>query len=220
MDRWYMQKNGKTVGPGTGEQLVKAFKKGVINLDTPVANQEAGPWLPLSKSGLIPQGDMNPFMDSGNSPESDRQRNFAGNLPDFFASRPKFGKNRTPAPFMERLVALVIDGFVLGFGSSILLSLTWWIPYLGTLISLLAGVGYFVVLQHEWGWTVGRKVMKMHIEKESGGKPDLPTLTIRYFAAIVSGMFLCLGYLIALNDSRVRTFHDRIAKTFVVKDPG
>lgn len=219
MDRWFMQKNGKSVGPGSGEQLVKAFKKGVINRETLVANQESGPWIPFAKSGLIPQGDVNPFMDSDGD-SGGGQVPVGSPLSDFFASRPKFGKSRTAAPFMERLIAVVIDIFVVGIGSSILLSLTWWIPYVSTAISLLTGIIYFVVVQHEWGWTVGRKVMKMHIERESGGKPDFQTLVIRYFAAMISGLILCLGYLMALNDPRVRTLHDRIAKTVVVKDPG
>ncbi len=39
----------------------------------------------------------------------------------------------------------------------------------------------------------------------------------RYFAEIVSGIILCIGYIMAAFDDEKRTLHDRICNTRVVK---
>ncbi|HET6371045.1 MAG TPA: RDD family protein, partial [Nitrospiria bacterium] len=42
----------------------------------------------------------------------------------------------------------------------------------------------------------------------------------RYFAEILSGIILCIGYIMAAFDDEKRALHDRICGTRVIKKPG
>ena len=118
------------------------------------------------------------------------------------------------ASFGERLAAVVIDSVIFLIGNLLLMR----VGIGGGLLSLLLPTAYFIFLQHQWGYTVGRKIMGMHIEMENRDRPTLGVLCIRYLSSILSSLILLIGYFIALGDSEVRTLHDRISGTVVVKD--
>jgi uncharacterized RDD family membrane protein YckC len=86
------------------------------------------------------------------------------------------------------------------------------------LIRLTIYGAYFVYWQHEWGYTIGRKVMKIHVEMADRSRPDMKAFLVRYLGSVVSGLILGLGYFIAFSDPKFQTLHDRLAGTIVVKD--
>ena len=68
--------------------------------------------------------------------------------------------------------------------------------------------------------TPGKLLMRLRvIDAETGGTPPWPRLVARYFGYILSSIPLGLGYLWMLWDPRRQCWHDRIARTLVVRDP-
>lgn len=68
--------------------------------------------------------------------------------------------------------------------------------------------------------TPGKMLMRLRvIDAETGGTPPWPRLVARYLGYILSSIPLGLGYLWMLWDPRRQCWHDRIARTLVVRDP-
>jgi len=84
-------------------------------------------------------------------------------------------------------------------------------------LGFLIGLGYSVWMLSTYSATVGMMVLKIKITKESGGKITYQDAILRYFAAILSAVALGIGYLWMIWDIKKQTWHDKIAKTIVVK---
>ncbi len=229
MANWFMKHGSKEVGPGTEDQLRSAFAKGKVTNDTMVRQEDSTEWMKFGVTGLRDQGD--PITETKEKSVREKQREFqsepvqtaglsnfsmSGIRADMFRKKPTYNSPNPVvfASFVERFVALVIDLIILSICNFILTS----IIFGGFFVSLFTGVAYFVVLQHQWGYTVGRKIMGMHVEMDSRDRPSLGVFGTRYLSQILSALILLVGFFIAFGDSKVRTLHDRLVGTFVVKE--
>lgn len=85
------------------------------------------------------------------------------------------------------------------------------------ILSFLVGLGYSVWMLSTYSQTVGMMVLKIKILKENGGKVIYQDAILRYFASILSAVVLLIGYFWMIWDPKKQTWHDKIAKTVVVK---
>jgi uncharacterized RDD family membrane protein YckC len=240
MSGWYLKRGESEIGPGSDDQLRSAFKKGSLTLDALVRSEGQKDWIALKDSGLLTEEDKNPFLAGSKPVKSGPDGPGAPNQPqvdakplihpDMFKEKPRYGRRSPPvyAPIGDRVVAIFIEITILWAVGAIFLGVFGGLFYFSWRITnyimidfivrlLICGV-YLVFLQHEWGYTIGRKIMKIHIEMADRSRPDMKTFLVRYFGAIVSGLMLGLGYFMALSDPKFQTLHDRIAGTIVVKD--
>jgi uncharacterized RDD family membrane protein YckC len=111
------------------------------------------------------------------------------------------------AGFWVRLVALLIDGIMLGVAGALLFGRN-------------NGAGFVVSFLYHWllialwdGKTVGKMIMGIRIAKPDGSAVDLGTSAARAGMALVSGLALGIGYLWAAWDEQNRTWHDMVADT-------
>ena len=82
----------------------------------------------------------------------------------------------------------------------------------------LAGALYSILLWTYWnGQTLGKKAMGIKVVKEDGSPVDIVTAIIRYVGYLVSAFVFGLGYLWVIWDPKKQGWHDKIAKTVVVK---
>lgn len=86
------------------------------------------------------------------------------------------------------------------------------------LISLAAGIAYSVYfIGSSSGQTPGMRVLNIRaVDAATGGRVDYGRAFVRYLVAIVSGLACYIGYLWMLWDPEKQTWHDKVAKTFVV----
>ena len=121
------------------------------------------------------------------------------------------------AGFGIRFVAAIIDGVLIGIARSMLIKI---MPFLDKfLFSMLTGALYSILLWVNWnGQTLGKKIMKIKVVKEDGRAVDYKTAVIRYLTYIVSAIPLCLGYFWVIWDEKKQGWHDKLAKTLVVKE--
>ncbi|MEY4632126.1 MAG: hypothetical protein RIQ81_2246 [Pseudomonadota bacterium] len=232
MDQWFIKIGDKVRGPGTRQNLLSAFQKGTINASTQVAESENGPWKPLGDTGIVPKTPDNPFI-PGSAGNVKPSGGGAGALDGFFKDQPVYGQSRECASFIERFAASLIDGVIFTVATTALTIIVTPVTVImvkiapgiaGALSAILSLAGmllwplYIVVFQQKWGWTIGRKVMKMHVETAEGQKPSVQVFIVRFAASILSSLILGIGYLMALGDPQTRTLHDKMAGTLVVKD--
>lgn len=135
--------------------------------------------------------------------------------------------NYTPAGFVRRFAAVLIDCVLFFLFVTIPVSLT-----LGS-VSIATGnelnwmnvtIGYaipFVLTM--WFWqkylgTPGKMLIGIQIvDNETGRKPGMLKLVVRYVAYLVSiGLFM-LGFIWIIFDKRKRGFHDYLSGTAVIK---
>jgi len=121
------------------------------------------------------------------------------------------------AGFGLRFLASLIDGVIMGVVGSLLGRLAYnsGAPLLNTLVGAL----YSILLWVNWnGQTVGKKALGIKVVKEDGSSLDYQTAVIRYLCYFVSAIPLGLGYFWVIWDEKKQGWHDKIAKTLVVKE--
>lgn len=82
---------------------------------------------------------------------------------------------------------------------------------------LLSAV-YFTLMTYYTGATLGKKVMRLRVESESGESLRLLDVLYRETVGRFLSGILCIGYLLALADRDHRALHDRLCDTRVVYD--
>jgi len=102
------------------------------------------------------------------------------------------------------------------------------IDTLASILSLVAGIsffvlailisfGYFIVLHKRTGQTIGKKIIGIKVVKTGGQPLTWNTSVLREIGEIICQIALCIGYLFIIFDSKKQGWHDKIAKTFVIK---
>jgi uncharacterized RDD family membrane protein YckC len=137
--------------------------------------------------------------------------------------------------FWIRVVAYIIDGIILNIGFGIIglimgISLIPADPARMDPAEVMAQLGPFqvVALVGSWlyfallessarGATVGKMAMGLRVVDEQGQRISFLRATGRFFAKFISGVILCIGYLMVAFTERKRALHDIMAGTLVVK---
>ncbi len=117
--------------------------------------------------------------------------------------------------FGERLVAYLIDAVILIVIDVVLIVALG--PVAGRLLGFVLNVAYFVGFWTAGGQTPGKMAMGLHVVKQDGSPIDGSTAALRYVGYILSGIALGLGFLWIIWDPQHEGWHDKIAKTRVVK---
>ena len=122
--------------------------------------------------------------------------------------------------FGRRFVAKMIDNFIVGAANIAFraavggeLRNMWFIP----LVQIMFQVGYSSAFLERFGATPGKMVLGMKVV--TAGYETLGPLRafLRSVTELLSGLLLYVGYIMAAFDKRVRTLHDRICGTCVVR---
>jgi uncharacterized RDD family membrane protein YckC len=140
------------------------------------------------------------------------------------------------APHGARLLAYIIDSFIVGIGLAIVAALMGLIlvafastgPRSGIAVVALLAIVLFVALSivafayfpYFWshgGQTPGMKAMGLWVVRDRDGGPvELGTAILRLIGLWVSGAVFYLGFIWIFIDERRRGWHDLIAGTAVI----
>jgi uncharacterized RDD family membrane protein YckC len=141
--------------------------------------------------------------------------------------------------FWIRFVAAVIDGIILFVISTILqfavlgakagspfpdpthpeahLADTLSILAVAWLLGTAVGATYEGLFVARFGATPGKMALSLKVVRPGGGPVSLGRAIGRYFAKMLSGFALMIGYIIAAFDSEKRAMHDMICDTRVIE---
>lgn len=137
--------------------------------------------------------------------------------------------NQKHAGFWIRFGALIIDGIILGVVVSVIASIlgierTTTVNGASAMnngysgLSTLIGWIYFTAMTVTRGATVGKMALGLKVVKEDGKAVDWGTGVLREVVGkFVSAVVFGLGFLWVAFDPKKQGWHDKIAKTFVVK---
>jgi uncharacterized RDD family membrane protein YckC len=85
------------------------------------------------------------------------------------------------------------------------------------LVQLGIGVSYEVWFIGRYGATPGKFALRLRVVTSEGSRVTYSRSFGRYFAKILSGLTLGIGFLLAAFDEQKRALHDRICDTRVVR---
>ncbi|MES1190326.1 MAG: RDD family protein [Steroidobacter sp.] len=122
------------------------------------------------------------------------------------------------AGFWVRMVALMIDAFLIGIVTSMVIHPKWFgVDTDHVIVTLLAIYG--AVMWKLRGATVGDIVFKLQVVRADGRPIDWPTAIIRSLGCFLSIMVIGLGFFWIAFDEHKQGWHDKIAGTLVVHNP-
>lgn len=122
------------------------------------------------------------------------------------------------AGFFERFQAMLIDGFVLVFGIVFFRIFGLGLPIPSHTLSWIISPLYFVFFISRFGQTPGKWFMGLKVVSEDGYSPvSMERAFIRWLGYYVNMVFFGLGYLWIFVDPNRQGFHDKMAKTIVIK---
>ncbi len=162
---------------------------------------------------------------------------------------------RRPGELLDRFLARLMDHVLIGIVNAIIVSVVIvgavlgsdGTAYFGYGDSILAGIvsavlsvaislGYFVYMETQQGRTLGKMVMKLHVEGAAGGKPTVQesvkrniwlALPLAGIVPFVGGLIGSLGQLVAVimiavginsDQQRRQPWTDKFAGTQVIKE--
>lgn len=127
------------------------------------------------------------------------------------------------AGFWERFLAGIVDAILVAIASGVI-SVVFGLmgdfgKSLGSLVTLVLSCGYYVYFISQKGQTIGKRALSIRVQNESTGQNlDVVSAILREVVGkFISGIVLLLGYLWMLWDPKKQTWHDKIAKSVVVK---
>jgi uncharacterized RDD family membrane protein YckC len=87
------------------------------------------------------------------------------------------------------------------------------------IVFVAVGLYYSVMESSPWQATLGKRALGLQVTDLQGRRISFGRATGRYFAKIVSGLTLSIGYLMAGFTRRKQALHDIIAECLVVRRP-
>ena len=133
------------------------------------------------------------------------------------------------AGFWVRFVAALIDGVILYVAgmvvqlplAALLTSSRTEVMLMGTgiayLIEMTIGATYESVFVSRFAATPGKMALNLKVVRADGSPVTLGRAFGRYCAKILSGLILCIGFIMAGFDSQKRGLHDMLCDTRVIK---
>ncbi|NLV07735.1 RDD family protein [Haloarcula rubripromontorii] len=121
----------------------------------------------------------------------------------------------------RRIVAIVIDVVLIGVVSSAITGILGQIrlAFLGSLLGLLIGFGYYIYLEGTYGQTIGKMTLDIVVVTEDGDPIEYGPAAIRTVLRIVDALpaFYLIGIVAVLVTDRKQRLGDIVADTVVVR---
>ncbi len=117
----------------------------------------------------------------------------------------------------ERLIALIIDGIILGIIGGVLFS-GLREGTVSSIVTFLIGITYnWYFLTQQNGQTIGKRVMGIRVVKINDRPLEAADVIVRYVGYYINSFVFGLGWIWAAFDNRKQGWHDKLASTLVVK---
>jgi uncharacterized RDD family membrane protein YckC len=145
------------------------------------------------------------------------RRELGGEGTNDMVAQPLVSRDTVGAGFLERFVAVIIDGLLL-LVPNVIVIIVLGSGIASDLVNLAIGIAYALYFWTTSGATVGKQVMGLKVVFADGGELIGPaTAILRYIGYFISGIPLFLGYLWVIWDPKHEAWHDKIAGTRVIK---
>ena len=127
------------------------------------------------------------------------------------------------AGFWIRVVAILIDGIIVGIVSAVVRAIMGLEikpgedSLGGSLVNTLISFGYFITMTYKYEATLGKKALGLKVVSAEEKPLSLGQVTLREtLGRLVAGITLLIGYIMVAFTQKKQGLHDMIAKTYVV----
>lgn len=240
--QWYYVKNGAQTGPVSEADFSALIASGGITNQTLVWNETMKDWKPYGdvSASRAPSSVGTGCSICGQPVAENELLEFEG-ARVCAACKPKFIQQIQEnseisgvavmryAGFWIRFAAVFIDGLVCGV---ITVPLNIWfqviMAQIGTneaviplviaiyVCMLLIPALYMIFMHGKYGATLGKKAVGIKVVMSDGSPITYGRATGRYFAYLLSGLIIYIGYIMAGFDDEKRALHDRMCNTRVI----
>jgi len=124
---------------------------------------------------------------------------------------------RFGAAFIDLIILRIVQ-FLISLGVGAMMGGGRTAVNITTALALLLGIAYETYFIGGPGATLGKMALKLKVIRADGTAVGYPLALGRYFAKILSGLILLIGYIMAGFDDEKRALHDRICDTRVVRE--
>lgn len=243
---YYADLSRQRQGPVSAAQLAGLYAQGLVTAESLVWRQGLPNWQPLMSVaaelgiaaapvaapppppttnpygyGSVPSASAPPAHNPYAAPQADLGKGYVeGDL-----------SQAVPAGFWKRYSAMVIDQLVLmlislpiGFVLGLMMAAGNSTPgpifeAFSNLFGFVLGLVYFVLQESSPRMaTVGKRARGLRVLRSDGTRISAGRATGRYFAKILSGIILLIGFLMAAFTERKQGLHDLLADTLVVAE--
>ena len=132
-----------------------------------------------------------------------------------------YGIMVTYAGFWKRVLAIIIDGLILGIVEGIInwIFTSVGLETVGSILSIIIAWLYYSLMESsEYQATLGKMALHLRVTDVTGNRVSFARATGRYFGKIISGIILCIGYMMAGWTEKKQALHDIMAGTLVVSE--
>jgi len=89
---------------------------------------------------------------------------------------------------------------------------------LGTILGIFVQWLWFTIPESsKWQATIGKKLLGLKVTDEAGRRIGFGRANGRYWSKILSGLILCIGFIMVAFTDKKQGLHDKIASTLVVR---
>lgn len=241
---WFYASDGKKVGPVTPLSFESLLKDNVVRADTLVWSKGRDEWRPwgqvsaetatcAASGGRYWQRDMAPY--EGKFISAEHKDQYFQRLREGVTQPGQYVYGN----FGRRFVAKFIDGlvnWVVSMISNVALAALFFGSFMFNakpnpeqtgiffafqgvtfLVNLTLGLSYYWFFLSRYGATPGKMALGLKVIRADGQPLTGGRIIGRYFSEWLSGMILCIGYIMAGFDEERRALHDRICDTRVIK---
>lgn len=243
---WYYANGGNRVGPVTATAFETVVQDGIVGSTTLVWATGMAEWQPWNQvepttgvcavsKGRYFQRDMVPY--EGRLISAEHKDAYFQRLREGVAAQGQM----VYAGFWIRFGAKFLDGLLLwvvntatNLGISMLIfgrfifepninevdeQVSLFMAYQGItfLVNLTIGLLYSWFFLRRYAATPGKMALGLKVVRADGSALGHGRIIGRYFAELLSGMILAIGYIMAAFDEEKRTLHDRICETRVIR---
>lgn len=216
---WYYADAGRQAGPVSDADFESLVATGSIRPETLVWREGMASWQSLATTRGMPAAAPIPPPVAAVSPYAGFWIRFVARFIDGIIQNILISIIAVPL--------LIVFGFGAGFSAILsqnnpeqaLAMIPAMVGLYGILfvVSHLIGIAYEAYFLTTRAATPGKMLFGLKVIRADGGPITLGLVIGRYFAAILSGMILLIGYIMAGFDSEKRALHDHICGTRVVK---
>jgi len=241
---WFYSNNGNRMGPVTPVVFEGLIKDGAVKPETLVWANGLADWKPFGQfsaetavcaasGGRYLQRDMAPY--EGKFISADHKEQFFQRLREGVQQPLHMVYGNFGRRFVAKLIDFIIlwvVGTVVNLGTAALFfgsfvfqpkpdpaNIGKFMAYNGVamLVGTVIGVTYAWFFLSRFSATPGKMALGLKVVRSDGSVLSTGRIIGRYFSEMLSGMILCVGYLMIGFDEERRGLHDRICDTRVIK---
>lgn len=240
---WHYSNDGQQIGPIEDGEFQALVRNGTIHQDTLVWKDGLSQWtkygeLSQQQEGGVALATAGRCAECGHEFPQEEMVNLAGSWVcggckaqhvQKLKEGVQIGSGFEFAGFWIRVGAKIIDGILLrliGMGLGFVVGLVMKSSdprsasvavMCSALLGIAVQVAYEVFFLGKFGATLGKMAVKVKVVRSNGEPITYLRALGRYFAQILSGLLLGIGYLMVAWDPEKRALHDRICDTRVIK---